>query len=187
MIAIRLAGSGGQGIQLAAVVLAEAAMRGGWNVACTHSYGPESRGGASRADVVISPTEIDYPRVERPDILIVLSREAYQRFSGDLRPGGTLIGDDAILTGDPPAGLTTYALPIAATARDLGSARAANVVALGVLCAVTEIIDRDAFSEALAAHRRGQDARNVRALQAGFSLGGGVAARPAPVGSGGPP
>jgi len=174
MIAIRLAGSGGQGIQLAGLVLAEAAIAAGWNAASMQAYGPESRGGASRCDVILNRGEIDFPQARHPDILVALSAEACQRFLLHVKTGGVVIGDPADLAGAPPH-LRCYALPILETARSLGSALVANVVALGVFCAVTDLIAADVVAAALAARR--PEARNQRALQAGFSLG--IRARPA--------
>ncbi|MFL7791064.1 MAG: 2-oxoacid:acceptor oxidoreductase family protein, partial [Anaerolineae bacterium] len=87
---IRLAGTGGQGIILAGVLLAEAAVRDGMNVVQTQSYGPEARGGASRSEVIISDEEIDYPKVIEADMMLCLSQEACDRYSGRLRKNGML-------------------------------------------------------------------------------------------------
>lgn len=169
MITVRFAGSGGQGIQRAGIVLAEAAIASGHNAVCAQTYGPESRGGASRSDVIVSDEEIVYPRPRQPDILIALSREAFRRFASDLREGGVLICDSE--AGAPPAGVTTYAVPILSTAAALRASIAANVVALGVLCAVRPLVAPEALERALDARIRGDTARNRRALDAGMALG----------------
>lgn len=171
MMAIRLAGTGGQGIQRAGVILAEAAIASGWNVACSQTYGPESRGGASRIDLILSREEIGYPRARQVDILVTLSREAHRCFVADLRPGGLLICDLSVASGTPSVGFTTYGLPILKTAKDLGHALAANVIALGALAALTEIVSRDHLAAALASHMRSTQAINQKALEAGFALG----------------
>ena len=186
MKAIRVAGSGGQGVQLAAVILAEAAIRAGWHVACTQTYGPESRGGASRADVLISQDEIDYPKARELDVLVALSAEGCERNVAALRTGGVLICDRSVLQ-EPPAGVTTYALPIVDTAREIGGALSANVVALGVVCAVTEVVSRENLGAALSARIRSAISRNQRALEAGLRLGAQVAPRRAQSAVGGPP
>jgi len=91
---ILLSGSGGQGVITASVILAEAAViHEGLNAVQTQAYGPEARGGATRADVIIDDKEIRYPKVDQPNILICLTQEAYNKFSGMIRPGGLLLTD----------------------------------------------------------------------------------------------
>ena len=91
---IVFSGSGGQGIITAAIILAEAVViYEGLNSLQTQSYGPEARGGATRADVIISDEPIHYPKVINPDILVCLTQEAYNKYSGIIRPGGLLLTD----------------------------------------------------------------------------------------------
>lgn len=170
MKAIRFVGSGGQGIQLAAVILAEASIRAGRHVASTQTYGPESRGGASRADVLIGDTEIVYPRIAQPDVLVVLSGEGGRRDLDALRSGGILICERSISILPPPT-VTVLALPIVETAKRSGSSQSANIVALGVLSAVTEIVSREHLVAALQTRKRSALPRNERALDAGIELG----------------
>ena len=88
-VEIRLSGSGGQGMILAGVILAEAiGINDGKNVVQTQSYGPEARGGASRSDVVISDTEIDYPKSLRIDVLLCLTQQSYDSYHSLVKPGG---------------------------------------------------------------------------------------------------
>src|SRR5574340_942404 len=102
---IRLAGSGGQGLILAGVILAEAAgIYDGKFVCQTQSYGPEARGGASKAEVVISDSEIDYPKAMRPDVMLAMNQQSLDAFISDLKPGGLLLVD-ADLVREAPAGL----------------------------------------------------------------------------------
>lgn len=169
MIAVRLAGSGGQGIQLAGVVLAEAAIAAGWNAACMQTYGPESRGGASRCDVVLDRGEIYFPQARHPDVLVALSADACRCFLPDVRPGGLVLCDAVAMVETPPSHLHCRALPMVETARTVGTPLVANVVALGALCALTELVPLDVLARALAARR--PEPRNQQALQAGFSLG----------------
>ena len=79
---IRLSGSGGQGIILAATLLADAAVATGREVIATQSYGPEARGGASKAEVIVAADEIDYPEVTAPGITVCLSQEAFDAYAG---------------------------------------------------------------------------------------------------------
>ena len=91
---IVFSGSGGQGVITAAIILAEAAViYEDLNSLQTQSYGPEARGGATRADVIISDEPIHYPKVINPDILVCLTQEAYNKYSGIIRPGGLLLTD----------------------------------------------------------------------------------------------
>ena len=100
-IEIRLAGEGGQGMILAGIILAEAAaMFDGKNVVQTQSYGPEARGGASKSEVIIAEGEIDYPEVISADVLMVMSQEACDKYTHDLREGGILLVDSGIDTVD---------------------------------------------------------------------------------------
>lgn len=168
MKAITLVGSGGQGIQSAAVILAEAAIAGGAFAACTHTYGPESRGGASRASVLIDDAEIVFPRAERPDVLVVLSSEGRREVDA-LRVGGVLICDQSVRLEAPPAG-ETFRLPLIQTAKSAGAGQGANMVALGALCAITGIVSRDSLTAALSTRFRANPARNQRALEAGIEL-----------------
>src|SRR6056297_2335599 len=94
---IRLSGAGGQGMITAGIILAEAALHEeNINVTQTQSYGPESRGGASRAEVVLSPENIDYPKVIQPDILVALTQEAFERYNSDVKGKGMIIVDESI-------------------------------------------------------------------------------------------
>src|SRR5512142_903638 len=134
---IRLAGEGGQGMILAGIILAEAAaIHEGKHVTQTQSYGPESRGGASRSEVVISDGEIDHPEVLAPDVVVALSQEAYNKFGKSVKAGGLLIVDgDAVHT---PAHFSGIKIPIGRIAHETtGRAITANTVALGVLVGLT--------------------------------------------------
>lgn len=147
---IRLSGTGGQGVIKGAMILAEAALLDGRNATQSQVYGPESRGGSTRAEVNIADSRILYPKVEIPNLLLCLSPEAYQKYIDD-------VSDDAIiiLDGDLDQGALTrpqvYRLPITEIARDkLGKEVAANVVALGVINGITGILSDEAVNESLA-------------------------------------
>ena len=90
---IRLSGSGGQGLILAGIILAEAAILDGKNAVQSQSYGPEARGGASRAEVIISNANIDYPKITNTDVLLSLTEEALLKYKYDLRDTGIIILD----------------------------------------------------------------------------------------------
>lgn len=166
---IRLAGEGGQGMILAGVILAEAAaIYDGQNAVQTQSYGPEARGGASKAEVVISQEEIDYPEVIRADVLVALSQEACDRYASDLKKDGLLIVDKDMVGRIPQ----TNAVRIQVTAiaeQVTGRAITANVVALGLLVGLTGVVSRAAIEKAVAARApKGTESMNLAALNAGF-------------------
>jgi 2-oxoglutarate ferredoxin oxidoreductase subunit gamma len=166
---IRLAGSGGQGLILAGIILAEAAgVYDGKFVCQTQSYGPEARGGASKAEVVISDAPIDYPKAIQPDVLLALNQKSLEAFSADLKPGGLLLVD-ADLVQEVPAG-RVLALPFTRIARGLGRTMAANIVALGALALLTGAVSLDSLTAAVLARvPKGTEDLNRRALAAGVA------------------
>ncbi|HDQ72291.1 MAG TPA: 2-oxoacid:ferredoxin oxidoreductase subunit gamma [Chloroflexi bacterium] len=165
---IRVAGTGGQGTILAGILLAEAAIRDGKNVVQTQSYGPEARGGASRSEVVISDQEINYPKVIEADITLCMSQEACDRYGRMMARGGLLILDQDHVNRAP----TTQAVhvPMTTLARDAaGRELVANVVGLGVLVGLTNIVSRKALEQAIRARvPKGTAEINLKALAAGF-------------------
>ncbi len=169
-VEFRLSGSGGQGLLLAGIVLAEAAILEGKNAVQTQSYGPEARGGSSKAEVVISDDDIDYPKATDPDFLLALTSEAYRTY-GRLMGKGTIIVDSSVPL-DPAIAAKTVTLPILKTAAvDLGKKVVANIVALGVLGGLSGIVS-DAILEraVLARVPKGTEDLNVKALRAGIAL-----------------
>lgn len=130
---IRLSGAGGQGMILAGIIIAEAALHEeGLNVTQTQSYGPESRGGASRAEVVLSKEVIDFPKVIKPDILVSLTQKAYDKYHKDVKEGGVIIVDDSIETKEND--VKTYKLPIFSKAiEEVEKKLTANILVLGVI------------------------------------------------------
>jgi 2-oxoglutarate ferredoxin oxidoreductase subunit gamma len=165
---IRLAGTGGQGVILAGILLAEAAVRDGLNAVQTQSYGPEARGGASRSEVIISDEEIDYPKVIEADIMLCWSQEACDRYSGRLRKDGLLIVDEDFVRRMP----TTRAARVPMTKlaeQEAGGRLAANVVGLGVLVGLTQVVSRESLEEAVRARApQGTTKMNLKALAAGY-------------------
>jgi 2-oxoglutarate ferredoxin oxidoreductase subunit gamma len=165
---IRLAGTGGQGAILAGIILAEAAIRDGKNAVQTQSYGPEARGGASRSEVVISEGTIHYPKVLEPDITLCMSQEACDRYSGQTRKGGLLVLDEDHVSRAPT--IRAVRVPLTSLARELtGRAITANVVGLGLLGGLTNIVSRGSLEAAVGAHApRNTEKLNLEALAAGY-------------------
>lgn len=165
---IRLSGSGGQGLILAGIILAEAAgVYDGKYVAQTQSYGPEARGGASKAEVVISDEEIDYPMATRPDLLLAMNQGSCDAYYYDMKPEGMLVVDSTFVTNTP----TTKAVRIPFTQlarKELGREMVANIVALGALATLTNMVSPQALETAVLARvPRGTEELNRRALQLG--------------------
>ena len=170
-IEVRLAGSGGQGLILAGLVLAEAAgVFDGREVAMVQSYGPEARGGASKAEVIISDVPIDYPLCSQVDVLLALNQEAADSYCWDLKAGAwVLIDKDLVL--HPPSS-KAIALPFTAVARDkLKRIMVANVVALGAISELTGLVTRRALEKSLLTRvPPGSEELNKKALSLGAKL-----------------
>lgn len=168
---LRLSGEGGQGIVLAGIILAEAAaMYDGKNATQSQAYGPESRGGYSKSDVIISDSEIDYPKAIKLDFLLALTQEACDKYAPEIKKGGILLVDET-LVGDVPQGdYKVYRMPILEiAAKEIGKPVVANIVALGATVALTGVVSREAIEKAVLSRvPRGTEELNRRALYAGF-------------------
>jgi 2-oxoglutarate ferredoxin oxidoreductase subunit gamma len=167
---IRLAGEGGQGMILAGIILAEAAaIYDNKNATQTQSYGPEARGGASKAEVVIAQGEIDHPEVITADILVAMSQEACDKYAGNLKKDGLLIVDQERVGRVPSS--RAIKVPITRLAQESsGKSITANVVALGVLVGLTDVVSRQAITQAVEARApKGTEEMNRAALVAGFA------------------
>jgi 2-oxoglutarate ferredoxin oxidoreductase subunit gamma len=169
-IEIRLAGEGGQGMILAGIILAEAAaIYDGKNTVQTQSYGPEARGGASKAEVIISAGEIDFPGVINADVLVALSQEACDKFASNLKKDGLLIVDEDKVR-RVPVNRAVKAPIIRLAQETTGKAITANMVALGLLTGLTEVVTPEAIEKAVIARApKGTEALNQAALEAGLA------------------
>jgi 2-oxoglutarate ferredoxin oxidoreductase subunit gamma len=171
---VRIAGFGGQGVILAATVIGKAAsIYQGAFATMTQSFGPEARGGSSSAAVVLSGEPITYPYVTHPDVLVVLSQEAYTRFAPELKPGGTLIVErDLVRLNTVPRGIRVYSVPATRLAEELGRKMVLNIVVVGFFGAVTALLDPDALRQAVASSvpESSRDL-NLRAFDKGYENG----------------
>ncbi len=148
---IRIAGFGGQGVILAAAVIGKAAaiFEGGY-ATMTQAFGPEARGGSSSAQVILSTEPILYPYVTQPDILVVMSQEAYTRFAPQLKPGGILITEQELVNIDHlPTGIRVFGVPATRLAEGLGRKMVLNIVMVGFFGAVTNLLDRESLRQAV--------------------------------------
>lgn len=169
---IRIAGFGGQGVVTAGYVLGRAAcLFDGKNATQTQSYGPEARGGACTSEVVISEDVVDYPKVINPDVLLAMSQEAYVRYGEDIKNGGVIIVDkDLVSVENRRRGVTYFEVPSTAVAEELGNKIVANIVMLGALVALTDVVSREAIRRSVEERFPKAAEINLRALEKGMEL-----------------
>lgn len=170
---IRLSGSGGQGLVLAGVILAEAAaIYDEKNAVQSQSYGPEARGGASKSDVIISDDDIDYPKATNVNTLLALTQEACDKYSHDLRNDGILIYDGDMVSKLPEGSFKTYKFHfIKAAKTELGKEYVANIVALGTIVGLTSCVTLSSLKQAVLARvPKGTEELNEKALNLGLSM-----------------
>lgn len=149
---IRVAGFGGQGVILSAIVLGKAASiyENGF-ATMTQNFGPEARGGACSAQLILSDSPVLYPYVTRPDIMVVMSQEAHNRFAPELKPQGLLlIEEDLVRVSDLKGDPKVYSIPATRIAEELGKRMVLNSVMVGFFTAVTKLLSPDAVRKAVA-------------------------------------
>lgn len=168
----RLTGSGGQGVIMLGVILAEAAIAKGYNAIQSQSYGPEARGGASKCEVILSGDAIDFPKVQVPDVLLALTQLAADKYAHGLSEDAILILDDSIELTTPPGTAKIYQLPILVTARDVVRKElTANIVSLAVINEITQLFTKDELLAAILQRvPKGTEILNQRAVDAGIDL-----------------
>ena len=149
---IRIAGFGGQGVILSAIVLGKAAsIYQGAFATMTQNFGPEARGGACSAQLVLSDSPILYPYVTHPDIMVVMSQEAYVRFGSELKEGGIMIVEqDLVRVAGLKQGVKVYSIPATRIAEELGKRMVLNSVMVGFFTAITQLLEPDAVRKAVA-------------------------------------
>ena len=173
---IRLSGFGGQGIiRSGEIVGRAAALYDGRHATFTQSYGPESRGGACAAQVIIAddPVELSYPHLVDPSILIIMSQGAYNKYVPGFRQDGLLIVDEDLVELDEAAeSLRVIGIPATHMAEDLGRRIVANVVMLGFLAVIADVVSPEAMRKAvLDSVPKGTEELNSRAFEAGAKYG----------------
>ncbi|MBS7647269.1 MAG: 2-oxoacid:ferredoxin oxidoreductase subunit gamma [Candidatus Bathyarchaeia archaeon] len=171
---IMFAGFGGQGIIRSGIMLAMAAcIYGGKHAVQTQSYGPESRGGACRSEVVISDGEIDFPNVMEPDILVLMSQHAYNEYAGNVKENGIIILDPDMIPNEKKLGnVKIFRVPATRIAEEFGNKIVANTVMLGALTAITGIVDKEAIKKSIAANvPKETEELNLKAFEKGYEYG----------------
>lgn len=173
-VEVRFAGFGGQGIiKSGIIVAAAAAIYGGKNAVQTQSYGPESRGGACKSEVVIAEEEIDFPKVVEPEVLVVMSQHAYNDYAEELKAGGIIILDpDMIPTERSLKNVKIYRVPATKIAEGLGKRIVANIVMIGAFVAITGLLGKDAIEKAIVENiPKGTEELNLNAFEKGYEYG----------------
>ena len=167
-------GSGGQGVITASIILAEAAvLYENLNAVQSQSYGAEARGGATRSDVIVSDSTIDYPKVIQPNVLVCLTQEAYSKFYRIIRPGGLLITDTRFVKTQKKVDAQQIELPMYQKVLDqIGKPIVFNICMLGAVIEMTDLIDPEAIMKVLQ-KRIPPDFHdlNRRALDLGLEIG----------------
>ena len=167
-------GSGGQGVITAAIILAEAAvLYDDLTAVQSQAYGPEARGGATRSDVIISDTIINYPKVVQPNVLVCLTQEAYNKFYTIIRPGGLLMTDSRFVETQRKADAIQKEIPIYATImEEIGKPIVFNICMLGTLLALTDLVRPESVMKVIKTRiPEGFLDLNQKALDIGLKLG----------------
>ncbi|MBN1259768.1 MAG: 2-oxoacid:acceptor oxidoreductase family protein [Anaerolineae bacterium] len=175
---IRLSGFGGQGIGLAGYLLGKAlSLYENLEAVMTQAYGPEARGGASSANVVVSENPIDYPFVQHPDILVAMSQEAYTKFRPLAGPEALVLTDADLVT--PFDDDLVQAIPATRLAEGLGRRIVANVIMLGFFTQATGVVSREAMEKALTDTLRPKLVPlNLKAFATGYAYQPDIASAP---------
>ena len=166
---IRLCGFGGQGIILAGYIIGQAAtVYEGVNAVFTQDYGPEARGGACRADVIISEEPVRYPYIDAPSIMVAMSQAAYDKYIVGVREDTLVIIDEDLVKPTDTVNNRLLMTPVSRIAGELGRVAVANVVMVGFLTAATDILSRDAMKKSiLASVPPGTEELNTNAFERG--------------------
>ena len=168
---IRLCGYGGQGIILAGYIIGQAAtVYESKNAVFIQDYGPEARGGACRADVVISDETVLYPYIEAPSILVAMSQEAYEKYFPSRREDTLVIIDEDLVVPGETGATRLLTMPARRIAEEVGRVAVANVVMLGFFTAATEVISVDAMKKSiLSSVPKGTEELNMNAFEQGYA------------------
>ena len=171
---VKMAGFGGQGIILAGYILGKAAaVFENRNAVQTQSYGPEARGGACSADIVIDDDAIDYPLTSKVDVFVAMSEDAYRTHNDCMTANGVLIIDEELVRLNERHGKRkVFRIPATKMAIDLGKRVVTNIVMLGFVTAVTDLVGFEAMKKAvLDSIPKGTEELNLKAFESGYQYG----------------
>ncbi len=172
-VEVRVYGIGGQGIVTMGYVIGRAAaLYDKKDVIMTEAYGPEITGGFSRADVIISDIDIDYPLINNPDVLLVMSQDGWERNGQFVKKGGLVIFEEDFVDPGEVESQTCIPVPAMRLADELGQKVVANVILMGAFQEITDVITKDALEKSLKERiPRGTEKLNMRALKKGYQIG----------------
>jgi 2-oxoglutarate ferredoxin oxidoreductase subunit gamma len=172
---IRVGGLGGQGVILCGSIIGKAAaIHGGQHATLIQAFGPEARGSACSAQVTVSDEVIGYPYVKHPDILVLMSQDAYNQFITQVKPGGLVLYERELVTidGRLPEGARAVGVPATRFAEELGRRLVLNIVMVGFFAGVTGLLSLETAEKAvLDSVPRGTEDLNLKALRKGFEAG----------------
>ncbi len=178
---LRVGGLGGQGVILCGMIIGKAAsIFDGKHSTLIQAFGPEARGSACSAQVTIADQAIGYPYVKNPDVLILMSPDAYTQFAPTLKPGGLLLYESDLISPDDrlPAGAKALGIPATRFAEELGRRLVLNIVMVGFFAGVTGVLSGEAVEKAVASSvPKGTEDLNMRALRKGYDYGRELAAK----------
>ena len=169
---IRLAGSGGQGVILATIILAEAALSGGKNAVQSQSYGPEARGGMCKAEVIVSEEQIWFTKVQNPTFLLALTQESLNKYSQNLDKDCLVMADSSLDIPECLKDNRVISVPILDTAKTVvGKGFTANIVAVAAINAALGLVPFEVLKESVLSRiPKGTEAINTKALEEGAKL-----------------
>lgn len=168
-VEIRISGFGGQGVVLAGYILGKAfSLYQGLEAVMTQSYGPEARGGASSANIVVADRPIDYPFIQKAEVLVLLSQEGYTRFRPEAAENPMVLIDEGLV--EPSAGDLVHGIPATVIAAELGRRIVTNMVMLGFVASKLDLVDRDALIKAIETSvRKDTIPLNLQAFERGYT------------------
>jgi 2-oxoglutarate ferredoxin oxidoreductase subunit gamma len=170
---IRISGFGGQGVVLSGEIIGKAASIYGKGFATlTQSYGPEARGGSCTAEIVISDQPVSYPYVVSPEVVIILAQEAYHKYANNLPEGTLVIIDPDLVKPGLSHKSRLLSIPVTHMAREMGRPVVANIIMLGFLAAVSDLVPEEALKKSvMSSVPEGTQEFNLKAFEAGYSYG----------------
>ncbi len=166
----RLSGTGGQGLITAGIILAEAAVLAGKEVVQSQSYGPEARGGASKAEVIIDEKQINYPKVVIPNVLLAMSPQPANKYGSEIKENGLIIIDSSLISDFNNEKARVVEIPITKLAKeDVGNILTANILALSAVVGLTKVVDFEYLKEAVLNRiPKGTEELNIKAMEIGW-------------------
>jgi 2-oxoglutarate ferredoxin oxidoreductase subunit gamma len=171
---IKIGGFGGQGVILSGYILGRAAsIFDSKSATMIQAFGPEARGSACSAELIISDEAITYPYIVAPNVMVVMSQEAYTKFSPQLAQGGILLTEeDLVATHNLRPDIKHYSIPATRFAEELGKRLVLNIVMLGFATAITNIVGREAARDAVKVSvPKGTEDLNFAAFEKGYEYG----------------